>query len=106
MDFSRVIELDPVSKEVLWEYKGDPPISFYSYHISGAERQPNGNTLICEGSQGRIFEVTPEKEIVWEYINPFFASGNGMGRTNWIFRAHRYSADHPALWGKDLAPKM
>ena len=106
IDFSRVIELDPVSKEVLWEYKGDPPISFYSYHISGAERQPNGNTLICEGSHGRIFEVTPDKEIVWEYINPFFASGNGMGRTNWIFRAHRYSQDHPALQGKDLAPRV
>ena len=107
---SRVIEIDPASNEVAWEYRGDPPISFYSYHISGAERQPNGNTLICEGAPGRIFEVTPGKEIVWEYINPFMAgSGYGVGGSlsglaNSVFRAHRYGPDHPALQGKDLDP--
>ena len=107
---SRVIEIDPASNEVAWEYRGDPPISFYSYHISGAERQPNGNTLICEGAPGRIFEVTPGKEIVWEFINPFMAgSGYGVGGSlsglaNSVFRAHRYGPDHPALQGKDLDP--
>ena len=105
---SRVIEVDPGTNEIAWEYRGDPPISFYSYHISGAERQPNGNTLICEGAPGRIFEVTPGKEVVWEYINPFMArSGYGVGGSvsgvaNSVFRAHRYSYDHPALTGKDL----
>ena len=107
---SRVIEVDPETNEIAWEYKGDPPISFYSYHISGSERQPNGNTLICEGAPGRIFEVTPGKQIVWEYINPFMArSGYGAGGTisglaNSVFRAHRYGYDHPALAGKDLDP--
>ena len=109
---SRVIEVDPATNEIAWEYRGDPPISFYSYHISGAERQPNGNTLICEGAPGRIFEVTPGKEIVWEYINPFMArSGYGVGGSisgyaNSVFRAHRYSYDHPALKGKDLDPEQ
>ena len=108
---SRVIEVDPETNEIAWEYRGDPPISFYSYHISGAERQPNGNTLICEGAPGRIFEVTPGKEIVWEYINPFMArSGYGVGGSisgmaNSVFRAHRYGYDHPALAGKDLDPE-
>ena len=107
---SRVIEVDPDTSEIAWEYRGDPPISFYSYHISGAERQPNGNTLICEGAPGRIFEVTPGREIVWEYINPFMAgSGYGVGGSlsglaNSVFRAHRYGHDHPALQGKDLDP--
>ena len=107
---SRVIEVDPDTNEIAWEYRGDPPISFYSYHISGAERLPNGNTLICEGAPGRIFEVTPGKEIVWEYINPFMArSGYGVGGStsglaNSVFRAHRYGYDHPALAGKDLDP--
>ncbi len=107
---SRVIEVDPATNEIAWEYRGDPPISFYSYHISGAERQPNGNTLICEGAPGRIFEVTPGKEIVWEYINPFMASsgfgvgGSLSGLANSVFRAHRYGHDHPALQGKDLNP--
>ena len=107
---SRVIEIDPGSNEIAWEYRGDPPISFYSYHISGSERQPNGNTLIREGAPGRIFEVTPGKEIVWEYINPFMArSGYGVGGSisgyaNSVFRAHRYGYDHPALEGKNLDP--
>ncbi len=107
---SRVIEVDPATDEIAWEYKGDPPISFYSYHISGAERQPNGNTLICEGAPGRIFEVTPGRDIVWEYINPFMArSGYGVGGSisgyaNSVFRAHRYGHDHPALQGRDLDP--
>ena len=107
---SRVIEVDPATDEVAWEYRGDPPISFYSYHISGAERLPNGNTLICEGAPGRIFEVTPVGEVVWEYINPFLGqSGFGVGGSisglaNSVFRAHRYGYDHPALAGKDLNP--
>ena len=69
---SRIVEVDPATNEIVWEYLGTPNISFYSYHISSAERQPNGNTVICEGAPGRIFEVTPDQNIVWEYINPFF----------------------------------
>ena len=96
--------------EIAWEYRGDPPISFFSYHISGTERQPNCNTLICEGAPGRIFEVTPGKKIVWKYSNPFMArSGYGVGGSrsgyaNSVFRAHRYGPDHAALEGKDLDP--
>ena len=108
--FSRVVEVDPNNNEITWEYLGDPPISFYSYHISGAERLPNGNTLICEGAPGRAFEVTPNKEIVWEYIHPFHSAGNtGLGGDaatvgNSMFRVHRYGPDHPALQGRDLDP--
>ena len=107
---SRVIEVNPSTNEVAWQYRGDPPISFYSYHISGAERLPNGNTLICEGAPGRLFEVTPVGEIAWEYINPFLGqSGFGVGGSvsglaNSVFRAHRYGHDHPALAGRDLDP--
>ncbi len=107
---SRVVEIDPSDNQIVWEYRGDPPISFFSYHISGADRLPNGNTLICEGAPGRIFEVTPAKDIVWEYINPFLGkSGAGVGGTtsgfaNSVFRAHRYGPDHPALQGRDLDP--
>ncbi len=99
--------MDPSNNEVAWEYSGDPLISFYSYHISGAERLPNGNTLITEGAPGRIFEVTHNKEIVWEYINPFRSNGGGGGggnAANSVFRAHRYGPDHPGLQGRDLDP--
>ena len=103
--FSRAVEVNPSTGEVVWEYKGDPPISFYSFHISGADRLPNGNTLICEGAPGRVFEVTPDKELVWEYINPeyVYSARDGI-RANSLFRAHRYGPDHPALAGKDLDP--
>ena len=110
VDYSRVIEVDPSTNEIGWEYTGQPAISFYSFNISSADRLPNGNTLICEGAPGRIFEVTPNKEIVWEYINPVFirasnpARGNPSSLANSVFRAHRYGPEHPGLQGKNLDP--
>lgn len=110
VSYSRVVEIAPETNEIAWQYMGDPPISFYSYHISGAERLPNGNTLICEGAPGRAFEVNPNKEIVWEYVNPFNSedgSATGSGPNvyrNALFRAHRYGVDHAGFRGKDLDP--
>ncbi|MCH8225884.1 MAG: aryl-sulfate sulfotransferase, partial [Chloroflexi bacterium] len=105
--YSRVIEVDPSDNRIAWDYTGDPPLSFYSSNIGNAERLPNGNTLICEGAPGRIFEVTAAKHIVWEYINPFgIMTGDGIvtSNANDVYRAHRYGPDHPALQGKDLDP--
>jgi hypothetical protein len=75
-----------------WQYLADPPEDFYSALISGAQRQPNGNTLIAEGLNGRLFEVNPAGEIVWEYHLPPAA---------WAFRAERY--DLPAFADLDLS---
>ena len=103
--YSRVVEFNPGTREIDWEYTASPDVSFYSHNISSAERLPNGNTLICEGAHGRIFEVTRNKELVWEYINPFFfPDARSGGTNNSTFRAHRYGPDHPALQGKDLDP--
>ena len=61
---------------MVWEYRagrvGYRNEKFFSYDASNAQRLPNGNTLITEGAQGRLFEVTHELEIVWEYVLPFF----------------------------------
>ena len=54
----------------VWSYTAPKKSDFYSSFISGAQRLPNGNTLICSGANGTIFEVTPEKAIVWKYVNP------------------------------------
>ncbi|MBT4587641.1 MAG: aryl sulfotransferase, partial [Rhodospirillaceae bacterium] len=88
---SRIHEIDPKTKEVVWEYKGAPPYTFHSPFISGMERLPNGNTLICEGQWGRLFEVTPESEIVWDYVSPYF-NGKGVPYAdgNFVFRCYRY----------------
>jgi hypothetical protein len=64
-------------------------------------RLPNGNTLICAGAPGIIFEVTPDKKIVWQYNLPTF--GEGRGSKN-VFRALRIAPDFPGLQGKPLTP--
>lgn len=84
---SRVIEIDPVTFEVVWSYDGP---NFYSLNISGAQRLPNGNTLITEGAGGRLFEVSSDGAIVWEYMHPVFS---GRGNSNAIYRAYRLPYD-------------
>lgn len=68
---SQIIEVNPISREIVWRYAGNEKDIFFSKIRSSQQRLPNGNTLITSSDQGRIFEVTPEQEIVWEFINPF-----------------------------------
>jgi hypothetical protein len=110
--YSSVIEMNPDTSEIVWEYKSNSENGFSSHHISGAQRLPNGNTLICSGNNGHIFEVTAEKEVVWEYINPITGKkavsrleDAGMMGGNAVFRAHRYGPDYPGLKGRRLTPE-
>jgi hypothetical protein len=98
-NYSRVIEIVPESQEIAWEYTGNPRDSFYSMNISGAQRLPNGNTLVCEGRSARFFEVTPDKYIVWEYISPFTVDHMGQ-KSRAVFRAHRYASDSGFVRGR------
>ena len=92
--FSRVIEVDPRTSDIVWRYTDQSIFEFFSPYISGAQRLANGNTLICEGCHGRIFEVTPAGEVVWEYVSPHFCPEPGrVGLNNWVFRAFRYTAE-------------
>ena len=106
-DYSRVLEIDPLTLEIVWQYTPAEagyrmPMDanrFYSPFVSGAQRLPNGNTLITEGSGGRLIEVTPDHRIVWEYISPHFGQ---FARFNMIYRAYRL----PYEWVPQLdAPK-
>lgn len=102
-DFSRIIEVNPETNEIVWEYRAENPVDFYSSYISSARRLSNGNTLICEGAIGRFFEVTKEKEIVWEYVSPFYSETNSRyGKTSAVFRAMKYEPDYPGLQGKSF----
>ncbi|MEM7016695.1 MAG: aryl-sulfate sulfotransferase [Pseudomonadota bacterium] len=101
---SRVLEVDPTTNETVWSYHGVPFHQFFSGHISGASRLPNGNVLICEGTSGRLFEVNRSRDVVWEWINPFVNNNRRGEATVSIYRAHRYLPDHPALKDKDLNP--
>ena len=78
--------------ELAWEYAPTDEDIFFSWFISGAQRLPNGNTLVNHGAKARVREVTSEGEIVWEYIYDDGAKGPHM-----LFRANRYPADHPGV---------
>ena len=93
LPFSRVIEVDPRSNQIVWEYQDSPPYNFFSPYISGARRLPNGNTLITEGMFGRMFQVTTEGDVVWEYINPYYHHDGDNILVNSVFRATHYGSD-------------
>ncbi len=78
--------------ELAWEYVPPEGEEFFSWFISGAQRLPNGNTLVNHGADGRQREVTTDGEIVWEYQFDDGADGPHM-----TFRTYRYPADHPAV---------
>ncbi|HEX6311129.1 MAG TPA: aryl-sulfate sulfotransferase [Acidimicrobiia bacterium] len=88
---------------IVWPVEPDP--EFFAHHTSGAQRLPNGNTLIADGPHGVVFEVTPAGEKVWEYVNPFFDRGAEVVELNdrevfkrrRMFRAERYGPDYPGL---------
>jgi hypothetical protein len=96
-DFSRVLEVNPVTLEIVWQYthveagfsaRGEAH-KFYSGFISSAQRLPNGNTMINEGTDGRMIEVTVDHDIVWEYISPYF----GRHNHNMVYRSYRVPYD-------------
>lgn len=98
--YSRVIEVEPATKKIVWSYEDPVRPCFFSPFMGGAQRLPNGNTLICESTFGRVFEVTRAGETVWEYVVPWFApypeieaSSYVPGPQNTLFRAYRYTAE-------------
>ena len=74
--------------DLVWSYKAENPTDFFSSKLSGCQRIYDGNTIICDGVAGKIFEVTPEKEIVWEYQNNY-----PNPRHNDIFKVQYYNSD-------------
>lgn len=92
-----------------WSYVSSTPTDFYSPIISNAQRLPNGNTLICQGRSGRILEINPNKETVWEYWSPInnigtMSQGDIPSGSRNVFKALRYNPTFSAFSGKDLTP--
>jgi hypothetical protein len=98
-------------EQALWSYTAPKKEDFFSSFISGVQRLPNGNTLICEGETRRVFEVTKEGTTVWEWVMPIALigddappqrgpggpGGRGRGPRGGLFRAERLAPDHPGL---------
>ena len=123
-EYSSILELKPPLRpdggydweqdvEIVWSYRAD---GFYSPRLSGAQRLPNGNTLITEGWRGRLIEVSADGEVVWEFVNPVTVGGlikqgdrpNPRGikayQRNDLFRVRKYPLDHPAFASRDMTP--
>jgi hypothetical protein len=88
--WSRVVELEPRTGKIVWEYSAAPRENFFTEARGGAQRLPNGNTLITESGSGRAFEVTRGGEIVWEYYVP---KPHGRAQRPVIVRLYRYEAE-------------
>ena len=115
-EYSSVMELKPPLRadgsydwereaEIVWSYTAD---GFYSATRSGVQRLPNGNTLITEARDGRLIEVNPDGETVWEFVNPISRDGlvrqGETPRGNPLFRVRKYPVDYPAFAGRDMRP--
>ena len=98
-----------------WQYKATPPTSFYTPQVGSAQRLPNGNTLICEGTKGRFFEIGSDSVLLWKYISPVIDTvplnqGDTVPRTdawtlkNIVHRSPRYPLNYVGLQGHDLTP--
>jgi hypothetical protein len=89
----RVIEYDPVTQAIPWVYSGADASPFHAGFRGMKQRLPNGNTLIVDPDNRRLFEVTRGKELVWENFCPMPAAGpNQQGGTHAITGARRYRA--------------
>ncbi len=94
--YSRIVEINPETNEIVWSYEDSPKYNFFSPYLSGTSRLENGNTLITEGSTGRIFQVTPEGEVVWEYISPLFKPHHTGFDSNAVYKATYYLPEQVA----------
>ncbi|MBW1764025.1 MAG: hypothetical protein JRJ23_04680 [Deltaproteobacteria bacterium] len=100
-----------ISKQIIWNYGSQSNQGFFSHIGSGTQRLPNGNTMICSMTEGHVFEITNDFELVWEYINPVSrvdgtvkVMPDRLPMVNALFRAYRYGPNHFAFKGQGLKP--
>ena len=96
---SRIVEYNPETEKIDWLYVDEMPPAFFSPYMGSVEKLWNGSYSICESAFGRIFEVTSEGELMWEYVIPEFAEYPSplnnyiTGSHNSCFKAHRYESN-------------
>jgi hypothetical protein len=88
-----VVEIDPVTMELEWSYGRDSSSALDDRWGGKAQRLSNGNTLISESGRARAFEITPDGEIVWEYVNTVAGGGLAMP-----FELTRIDPSFPMDW--------
>ena len=102
---STVLELNPSSGTISWRYNGDASDPFYTQTCGALARLKNGNTLITESDNGRVFEVDAKGSIVWQYLNPHRA-GPGDELVATIFELLRFDRTYVADWLPSAATRQ
>ncbi|MFB6347198.1 MAG: arylsulfotransferase family protein [bacterium] len=98
--YSRLIEMDPNNSEIKWELSGKTDVPFYAAMGGRNQRLSNGNILVTSTTEGRAFEVTPDKEIVWEYYVPHRLEKNGEEYIASLYDFKRLPPDYFDDWLK------
>lgn len=93
---SRIIEINPITLDIVWEYTAK---DFYTESQGYVQVLPNGNLLVTESEKGHAFELTRDKEIVWEFYHPQVQTEENapnsehIGERTWIYRMLRYDRE-------------
>lgn len=87
---SRVLEVDPRTHAIVWEYGTRADERFFTEVAGGCERLPNGNILVSDALSGRAFEVTPTRRTVWHWQTRKEAGSSDTGRAT-FYRLSRVS---------------
>lgn len=100
--YSTVLELKQGSgfgkADIVWTYgNGSGDRTFFSDHLGSAQRLSNGDTLICTGTEGGVFEINGTGQVVWNYTNSEFGKDTPKGFNGALFRATRYPKDYPGI---------
>ena len=98
---SRVVEINPKTNQIVWQFDGGKgvidKVRFFAPIVGGAQRLPNGNTLITDGPKGHVFEVTKDKKVVWDMISPYTTQQTGPFPNNFLFKSRRYTSSEVAF---------
>jgi hypothetical protein len=95
--YSRLLEFDVPSREIVWQYAAENPVEFFSIFSGSAQRLPGGNTLASLSFAGRAVEVTPAGEVVWEFVSPHRA-GEEDELVAVLYDVQRLSEDSVHKW--------
>ena len=96
-DYSRVLEIEPFTENIVWYYMANPPNSFFTEACGSVQPLPNGNILVIESQAGRAFEILRDGSIVWEYIIPHVLEGTDRF-VPYLFDLVRIGPDFSLAW--------
>jgi hypothetical protein len=86
---SRILSIDPGAGPDVTLYGGRPGQDFYTDTRGDQQPLGNGNFLVTEADEGHVFEVDPDGNVVWSYVNRWTTGPVGT-----VSHASRYPSDY------------